>query len=153
MSIGRNTTIRPHAYISAISEYAGQTFAPNIRIGDDVYIGSHLHLASVESIDIGNGCVFSDYVYLADVSHGTNPEDGLIMCRPLVRSGAVSIGEGTFVGYRCIILPGVALGKFCIVGAGSVVTRSFPDYSMIAGNPARLLKRYSFEVHRWIEAG
>ena len=51
----------------------------------------------------------------------------------------VIIGYGTFVGVNAIILPGVVLGKMCIVGAGAVVTKSAPDYSILGGNPANVI--------------
>lgn len=58
----------------------------------------------------------------------------------------VSIGDGSFVGARCVILPGTDIGKHCIVGAGSVLTgKTYPDYSLIAGNPARVVG----DVREW----
>ena len=58
----------------------------------------------------------------------------------------VSIGDGSFVGARCVILPGTDIGKNCIVGAGSVLTgKKYPDYSLIAGNPARVVG----DVREW----
>lgn len=50
------------------------------------------------------------------------------------------IGENCFIGGRSLILPGVRIGNSCIVGAGSVVTRSVPDNCIVAGNPARILR-------------
>jgi lipopolysaccharide O-acetyltransferase len=65
---------------------------------------------------------------------------GSILKLPLVSKGPIDIGEETWIGYRCIILSGVQLGRNCVVAAGSVVTKSFPEYSVIGGNPARLIK-------------
>ena len=53
----------------------------------------------------------------------------------------VRIGNNTFIGARALILPGVNIGDDCIVGAGSVVTKSVPNGSIIAGNPARVVKK------------
>lgn len=52
----------------------------------------------------------------------------------------IMIEDDVWIGARAIILPGVKIGKGCIIGAGAVVTKSFDDYSVIGGNPAKLLK-------------
>jgi maltose O-acetyltransferase len=54
----------------------------------------------------------------------------------------VTIGEGSWIGARVTILPGVQIGKMCVVGAGSVVTHDVEEYSVVAGNPARLIRRW-----------
>ena len=61
----------------------------------------------------------------------------------------VFIGEGSWIGEKVCILSGVSIGKKCIIGAGSVVTKSIPSYSIAAGNPAKVLKVYNFESKRW----
>ena len=53
--------------------------------------------------------------------------------------GKIKIGDHSFIGYYALIMPGVQIGERCVVGAGSVVTKSVPDNSVVAGNPARLL--------------
>lgn len=149
--IGARTRIGAGAYIAAITSHAGDSFNPQVRIGDDIYIGSHFHLASVSRVEIGDACVLSDYVYMADVAHGLDPAAGAIMDQPLIRAGDIVLGYSTFVGYRATILPGVTLGQHCVVGGGSVVTKSFPEYSMVAGNPARLIKRYDPAAKAWVK--
>lgn len=53
----------------------------------------------------------------------------------------VRIGDWSFLGAGCIVLPGSTIGKYCIIGAGAVVKGDIPDYSVVAGNPARIIKR------------
>ena len=61
------------------------------------------------------------------------------------------IGKGCFLGYGVVIQAGTKLGKHCIVGSNAVVRGDFPDYSVIVGCPARIVKRYDFEKGEWIK--
>ena len=84
-------------------------------------------------IEIGNNVVFAPQVYLLAHDTSTKRSTGY------VRVGKLEIGDNCFIGARAFIMPGVKLGKNCIVGAASVVTKSFPENSVIAGNPARYI--------------
>jgi acetyltransferase-like isoleucine patch superfamily enzyme len=152
ISIGHKTNINKHSWINAIEGYAGVKYSPEIVIGNDVHIGKYVCITCISSVVIEDGCVLSEYVYIADSSHGFHPQEGLIMNQQLINKGKVLIKENTFIGYRACVMPGVTLGKNCIVGANSVVTKSFPDYCMIAGVPAKLIKTFSFEENTWISS-
>jgi len=148
--LGSRTTIDRYGWLSALHNYAGVTFEPEIMLGDDVHIGRYACLTAIKSITIDDGCLLSEHVYISDHGHGLDPCGGLLVDQLLISKGAVHIGAHTFIGYRACILPGVTLGTRCVVGANSVVTRSFPDFSMIAGVPARLVKRYSPSSKQWL---
>jgi acetyltransferase-like isoleucine patch superfamily enzyme len=150
IEIGKGTQINNHAWIDAIERYQHQKFTPNIKIGDNVHVGQYSCIMCIDTICIDDGCVLSEYVYITDLFHGFDPTKGLIMNQNLISKGNVKIGESSFIGYRACIMPGVTLGKHCVVGANSVVTKSFPDYSMIAGSPAKLIKTFSFEKQDWV---
>jgi acetyltransferase-like isoleucine patch superfamily enzyme len=94
-------------------------------------------------VEIGNRCVIGSDVIIADTDF--HSLDRLIRCTPddakLAQNDAVLIGEDVFIGGRSIILKGVKLGDGVVVGAGSVVTKSFKPNSIIAGNPAILIKQ------------
>lgn len=152
ISLGNRSIILRDGYLSALEQYDGVRYRPRIVIGNDVYVGRHAYLTAISEISIGDGCVLSEHVYVTDLMHGLDPERGPIMQQPLESKGPVRIGTRCFLGYRAAIMPGVSLGEHCVVGANSVVTRSFGAFSMVAGVPARLIKVYSPETKRWESA-
>ena len=144
IKVGKNSHIGRQAWLENFGEKG------EIIIEEEVIIGNFACITAINSIKIKKGTLISEYFYVSDHTHGFNPEDHLSPARqPLDSKGAVEIGENCFIGYRVSILPGVKLGKKCVVGAHSVVTRSFPDYTMIAGVPAKAIKKYSFESQGW----
>jgi len=92
-------------------------------------------------VTIGDGCLFSEGVYMSDTAHAAGGFDPRpVAQRPLRFKGEVHIGARCFIGYRACILPGVTLGEGCVVGAHAVVTRSFGPGCVLAGVPARLVR-------------
>jgi acetyltransferase-like isoleucine patch superfamily enzyme len=150
LSIGKNTAIYPDSFINPLKEWAGLTHTPKIMIGDGVYIGRHAYFTALDAIEIEDGCVLSEYVYITDCAHGFHPERGPLMSQPLESKGPVHIGRNCFLGYRVSIMPGVTLGDHCVVGANSIVTHSFPAYSLVAGCPAKVVKVFSLEANAWV---
>ena len=104
-----------------------------IRIGDRVFVNSGSVVISVKSITIGDDVALANEVYVMDSnSHGVEGRAHV--------EAPVHIGDGTWVGARAIILPGVTIGKRVVVAAGAVVTRDVPDDVLVAGNPARVVR-------------
>lgn len=110
-----------------------------VKIGDKTII--YTSLFNFDSffphlIEIGSNCVISRETLLLTHDYSKNfPQEGL---RTMTK-GRIKIGDNTFVGIRCIILPGIEIGKNVIVGAGAVVTKSVPDNVVVAGNPAKII--------------
>jgi acetyltransferase-like isoleucine patch superfamily enzyme len=111
-----------------------------IFIEDDSWIGQGCFLHGAGGIKVGRAVGIGPMVKIL-TSHHVEGE----MSKPLVfqqlEFGEVSIGDGCDIGVGSIILPGIRIEEGSIVGAGSVVTRDIPSYSIFAGNPARLLRK------------
>jgi acetyltransferase-like isoleucine patch superfamily enzyme len=108
-----------------------------MRIGDRVFVNCGTVLLAVLEIEIGDDVALANEVYVMDSnSHGVEG-------RPHVEA-PVRIGDGTWVGARAMILPGVTIGKRVVVAAGSVVTRDVPDDVLVAGNPARVVRELTY---------
>ena len=147
--IGNNTQILNNAKLEAYSIIRGMRLNGKIIIGNNDYIASSVIIYAAKIVQIGNDCVISDRVSIIDSSHGLDPTAGHIMEQDLTNLKGIVIGDNTFIGINSVILPGVELGHNCVVGASSVVTKSFPAFSMIAGNPAKLIKSYNQETKNW----
>jgi len=149
--LGANTMIEKGAWLAAFSSYQKQSFQPKISIGENVHIGHYACITAISRINIGDNCLISEYVYISDHFHGLDPMSAIVPAQQELGSkGNINIGERTFLGYRVSILSGVTLGKNCVVGAHSVVTKSFPDNCMIAGAPAKLIKKYCTKEEKWL---
>lgn len=147
IKIGYNTTILTNSRLSVY----GNSNDISIQIGNDCYIsfGFSALASSQAKIIIGDNVLFASNVLVTNENHGINPElDIPYMSQPLSAKD-VYIGNGCWIGEQVCILSGVSIGEKCIIGAGSVVTKSIPDYCIAAGNPAKVLKRYNFETKRW----
>ena len=144
IEVGKHFSAGPNFWMEAIEYYGNQQFSPSITIGDNFSAQRNCHIGAIDSITIGDGVLLGSNILITDHAHGDTSaeQNGLAPgTRPLISKGPVVIGNHVWVGDNAVILPNVTLGDGCIVGAGAVVTKSFPAGSVIGGNPARLLKK------------
>lgn len=147
ISVGKNTTILSDSRIQIFNALTGRE--AKIAIGNNCYFGFHLTILAGGSINIGNDVLIASNVLITSENHGMNPESDISYMNQPLECNDVSIGDGTWIGEKVSILPGVSIGKKCVIGTNAVVTKSIPDYSMAAGIPAKVIKKWNFEKHEW----
>lgn len=146
---GKGVTIGKYSYFLPLKKFAGKTYHPRIIIGDGCWIGIRNSFACIESIEIGNNVLFAGYVHITDHSHGYEDIDTPIPNQPLISKGGIVIEDQCWLGFGCEILSGVHIGRHSIVAARAVVTKDVPAYSIVAGNPAKIIKQYNPVSKEW----
>ena len=149
LTVGKNVTICNNARLLFVEEYRGGCYEPNVTIGDDVFITFNFTLMAAAPITIHNHVLIASDVMISSENHGMDLENSKSYADTPLEGKPVEIGEGCWLGEKSMIMPGVTLGKRCIVAAGAVVTKSFPDYCLLAGIPAKCIKKYDFITHQW----
>lgn len=149
--LGDFVTIRKNVRLEIIKNITESM--PKIIIGNNVNIEQNVHIICGSRIEIGNNVSITGGVAIVDVNH---PYDDIynsvkIGDRIQCEGNYVEISDNVFIGYGAIILPNVSVGKNSIIGAYSVVNRDIPDFSVVAGNPAKIIKIYCFETNNWIK--
>lgn len=129
-----------------ISSSAKFIHKKGIDIGNHVWVGHYCLVDGTGKVSIGEGVQISSHT--AIYSHSSQDAIRLLgkdfikipaVRRPGYKLKPVRIGAYTFVGTSCVILPGVTIGKGCLIGAGSVVKGDIPDYAIASGNPAKIV--------------
>lgn len=135
--IGNRVRIYPGARMEAHGQNGKITFQ------DNVSIGQNFHVTSKDiNLVIGKDTTILGNVFITNIDHDYQEIDKHILQQQYIVS-ETTIGENCFIGYGVGIQAGTKLGRQCIVGANSVVRGHFPDYCVLAGAPARIIKKYN----------
>jgi len=129
ISIGRRSTLQATGQLS---------------IGDRTFINHDVRIICHDRIVIGSHCLLAPYVSVLDHDHFCDFKDGKLR-RDIMIKKPVEIGDHVWIGEKTTLLKGVSIGKNSVIGANSVVTKSFPENSVIAGNPAKQVRSLTDE--------
>lgn len=138
-----NVTIGDNTKIAANVKVFGSPSFP-LEVGNNCYFGPNTLVEGYNAkVTIGNHVSFAQNINLMS---GSGPNASEVMQRifPILK-GEVSLGDHTWIGASVVIMPNVSLGKYCVVAANSFVNKSFPDYSIIGGSPAKLIRTLTQE--------
>jgi acetyltransferase-like isoleucine patch superfamily enzyme len=140
--IGRDTMIGPYANVVA-GMAPGQQMAsdPVVTIGDRCLIGRGSHIVGHWSIVLGDDIQTGPYVYITDQNHTYLDPDEPVGRQWPVEAG-VRIGSGSWLGANVVVLPGADIGEHVVVAAGAVVRGVVEDRCVVAGVPARVVRRW-----------
>lgn len=119
-----------------------------LEIGSGTSIGHFNHIYATKSIVIGEEVLTADKVYISDNQHNYKNVSSPVIRQAVNQCNPVIIGEGSWLGENVCVI-GASIGKHCVIGANSVVTKDIPDYCVAVGAPARVVKRYNKELMKW----
>lgn len=138
VSLGKNVNLGDFSILKCTGTFA--EIGGGIVIGSNVGIGAFSYIGAAAGVEIGHDCIMGTSVGFYAENHNYGDVSVLIRQQGTSRKG-IKIGADCWVGSNAVFLDGCDVGRGCVVGAGSVVTKSFPEFSIIAGVPARVIGR------------
>lgn len=148
VSLGERVYIGPRCLVMGTYRYLDSTFNPVIEFGDGVVIAQDFYLTCASRVTIGDNTAIAAFVTITDIDHTYTDPDTPIELQP-IKVKEVSIGFDCKIYNGAVITHGTRIGRHCVVGANSVVKGQFPDYCVIVGNPARIIKRLNPLTGQW----
>lgn len=118
----------------------------NIEVGKNFFANYNCTMLDVAKISIGDNCFMASNVAIYTAGHPIHPDSRNSMYEYGI---PVTIGDNVWIGGNTVICPGVTIGSNCVIGAGSVVTKDIPDWSVAAGNPCRVIRKITDEDRRF----
>jgi len=138
--LGKNSTIEDFCTIN--------NGVGDVIIGDRSLIG--IGSVVIGPVTIGNNVIFAQNVVVSGLNHEYKDPEIPIQFQN-VTTAAITIDDDCWIAANVVITAGVSIGKHCVIGAGSVVVKDIPAYSVAIGNPAKVVKRYDQETKEWMK--
>lgn len=145
--IGKNCSLKEKEHITledavVVRPYAQIWSGGTVRIGQGSEIGERCRISIANSLNIGEKVLLSPNIYITDCDHEYRNLKIPVIDQGVVQKGqTVTIGDSSYIGINAVIVGNVKIGKHCVIGANSVVTKNVPDYCVAVGSPAKVIKK------------
>jgi acetyltransferase-like isoleucine patch superfamily enzyme len=137
LEIGTQTLFEPNVWITAPGN-------ARVRIGEGAFLNMGVMIAAQELVEIGDHCMLANGCFVSDSSHRYDDPDKPITWQGFQSKGPTRVGDNCWLGAHAIVTSGVTIGERCVVGANSVVTTDIEPYSIVAGAPAKLIRKIEY---------
>jgi acetyltransferase-like isoleucine patch superfamily enzyme len=113
-----------------------------IAIGEGTFLNLGVQVAALDRVEIGAHCMFANGCFVTDSDHRFDDLSKPVTWQGFTSKGPTRVGDNTWCGANVVITSGVTVGERCVIGANAVVTRDLPPFSIAAGAPARVIRRF-----------
>jgi acetyltransferase-like isoleucine patch superfamily enzyme len=134
LEVGANALLEPNVWITAPG-------SARVRIGEGTFLNMGVMIAAQELVEIGAHCMLANGCFVSDSSHRYDDPHKPITWQGFESKGPTRIGENCWLGAHTVVTSGVTIGERCVIGANSVVTNDVEPYSIVAGAPAKLIRK------------
>jgi lipopolysaccharide O-acetyltransferase len=155
ISIGENFSAGDGLWLEAVTHYGDQCFRPQLVIGNHVHLSHWCHITCNHSITIGDHVLIGSKVFIGDHNHGSfgpNCDHPSVppALRNLERGRSIIIERNVWLGDGVVVCPDVTMGYGSVAGANAVVTADVAPLTMVAGAPAKVIRRYDNVAGCWV---
>ncbi len=145
--LGKNVAIGSESWLN-VNERASSCVA--LSIGDNTFIGLRNFFSVGHSIILGEYCLTTESCSFIGSTHCYDDPMSAYMATGITSNDDIYVGANCFFGVGAQVLGNVHIGHGCVIGAGAVVRDDVPPFSLVVGNPARVIKRFDFSVNKWV---
>lgn len=137
LEVGANTLLEPNVWLTAPG-------CARIRIGSGTFLNQGVMVASSELVEIGDHCMLANGCFVSDAAHRFDDPHTPVPWQGFTSKGPIRVGDNVWCGANVVITSGVTVGERCVIGANSVVTADVPEFSVVAGAPAKVLRKIEY---------
>jgi acetyltransferase-like isoleucine patch superfamily enzyme len=138
LRVGRDTLFEPGVWITVPDR-------ARVHIGSGTFLNLGVMVAAMGLVEIGDHCMFANGCFITDADHRHDDPHRPVTWQGFISRGPTRIGDNVWCGANVVVTSGVTIGKRCVIGANSVVTRDLPPFSVAVGAPARVIRTITYD--------